>query len=47
MSKAQLLSDHKIENIKNIYWNLSIPTLYEEALKRGEGQIAQSGPFYR
>ena len=45
MSKAQLLSDHKIENIKNIYWNLSIPTLYEEALKRGEGQIAQSGPF--
>ncbi len=45
MSKAQLQRDHQIENIKNIYWNLSIPTLYEEALKRGEGQIAQSGPF--
>ena len=45
MSKAQLLRDHKIDNIKNIYWNLSTPTLYEEALMRGEGQIAQFGPF--
>lgn len=45
MSKAQLLRDHKIRNINNLYWNLSTPTLYEEALKRGEGQIAQFGPF--
>ena len=45
MSKAQLLRDHKIGNINNLYWNLSTPTLYEEALRRGEGQIAQFGPF--
>ena len=45
MSKAQLLRDHKIGNINNLYWNLSAPTLYEEALMRGEGQIAQFGPF--
>ena len=45
MSKAQLLRDHKIRNIDNLYWNLSTPTLYEEALRRGEGQIAQFGPF--
>ena len=45
MSKAQLLRDHKIRNINNLYWNLSTPTLYEEALRRGEGQIAQFGPF--
>ena len=45
MSKAQLLRDHKIGNINNLYWNLSTPTLYEEALMRGEGQIAQFGPF--
>ena len=45
MSKAQLLRDHKIGNIDNLYWNLSTPTLYEEALRRGEGQIAQFGPF--
>ncbi len=45
MSKAQLLRDHKIGNINNLYWNLSTPTLYEEALMRGEGQIAHFGPF--
>ena len=45
MSKAQLSKDHKIINIKNLYWNLSTPTLYEEALMRGEGQIAHFGPF--
>ena len=45
MNQDRLLRDHKIQNVKNVYWNLSTPALYEEALKRGEGQVAQFGPF--
>jgi phosphoenolpyruvate carboxykinase (ATP) len=34
-----------IENPARVYWNLTIPALYEEAVRRHEGLIAQSGPI--
>ena len=34
-----------IENPAHVYWNLTIPALYEEAVRRHEGLIAQSGPI--
>ncbi|MEM7349467.1 MAG: phosphoenolpyruvate carboxykinase (ATP) [Acidobacteriota bacterium] len=27
------------------YWNLSVPSLYEQAIRRGEGQLALEGPL--
>jgi phosphoenolpyruvate carboxykinase (ATP) len=39
------LSHHGIENIHAVYWNLSTPLLYEEAIRRREGRIAHLGPF--
>jgi len=32
-------------NLGKVYWNLSVPALYEEAVFRGEGRIADCGPF--
>ncbi len=32
-------------NLKNVYWNLPTPALYEEALKRDEGILAHLGPI--
>jgi phosphoenolpyruvate carboxykinase (ATP) len=34
-----------IQNVNNVYWNLSTPLLYEEALRRHEGRVAHLGPF--
>jgi phosphoenolpyruvate carboxykinase (ATP) len=34
-----------IENPERVYWNLSTPALYEEAVRRHEGTIAQQGPI--
>jgi phosphoenolpyruvate carboxykinase (ATP) len=34
-----------LSNLKNIYWNLPTPALYEEALKRNEGILAHLGPL--
>ncbi len=34
-----------LSNLKTIYWNLSTPALYEEAIKREEGIIAHLGPL--
>ncbi len=34
-----------ITNLKNTYWNLSTPELYEEAIKRGEAKISIDGPI--
>jgi phosphoenolpyruvate carboxykinase (ATP) len=39
------LDAHDLTNLKNIYWNLSTPALYEEALKRNEGTVAHLGPL--
>ena len=40
---AKLLEQHGIRNSGNVYYNLSIPELYEESIKRGEGKIGQNG----
>ena len=34
-----------LNNLKNEYWNLPTPALYEEALKRNEGILAHHGPL--
>ncbi|ACC98303.1 Phosphoenolpyruvate carboxykinase (ATP) [Elusimicrobium minutum Pei191] len=34
-----------IKTNKTVYWNLSTPALYEEALKREEGNIVAGGPI--
>ena len=39
------LDYHGIETVNQAYWNLSPEGLYEEALKRNEGRLAQNGPL--
>src|SRR5579864_1833482 len=34
-----------ISGVANVYWNLGIPNLYEEAVRRREGIIAADGPL--
>jgi len=34
-----------LKNLGNLYWNLSTPSLYEEAVRRHEGWITHLGPF--
>ena len=34
-----------LKNLGNVHWNLSVPALYEEAIRRGEGQIGDGGAF--
>ena len=34
-----------LKNPGNVYWNLTVPTLYEEAIRRGEGQLGEGGAF--
>ncbi len=34
-----------IRNVAASYWNLEAPALYEEAIRRGEGVVAQGGPL--
>ncbi len=34
-----------IHNVNNIYWNLSVPSLYEQIIRRREGVMADSGPI--
>jgi len=36
---------HGVVNPGAVYWNLSVPSLYEEAVLRREGLIADSGPL--
>ena len=40
---AKLLKGHGIKDPGNVYFNLSIPELYEETIKRDEGTIGQDG----
>lgn len=37
------LTNHGLTNLKTIYWNLSTELLYEEAIFRGEAQLAKWG----
>ena len=39
------LGPHGFRNLKAVNWNLSAPSLYEEAVRRGEGQVAANGPL--
>ena len=39
------LSNHGIENLRLVYWNLPMETLYEEAVFHGEGVTAIGGQF--
>jgi phosphoenolpyruvate carboxykinase (ATP) len=39
------LEAHGITNVNNIYWNMPISTLYEQAICRREGIISQLGPL--
>lgn len=39
------LENHGLRNLKRVYWNLPAATLYEEAVFRGEGWVAEEGPF--
>ena len=39
------LDNHGLKNMKNVYWTLSTPALYEEVLKREEGILAHLGPL--
>jgi phosphoenolpyruvate carboxykinase (ATP) len=39
------LEHHGLHGLKEIYWNLSAPALYEHAVARGEGKLAQDGPL--
>lgn len=39
------LEDHGIHNVNTVYWNLSTPLLYEEAIRRREGRLAHLGPL--
>src|SRR5262245_51796278 len=41
----QDLEIHGIVNPGTVYWNLSVPALYEEAVTRREGLIAEGGPL--
>ncbi|MCB0098367.1 MAG: phosphoenolpyruvate carboxykinase [Caldilineaceae bacterium] len=39
------LENHGINNVNAVYWNLSTPRLYEEAIRRSEGRMAHLGPL--
>ena len=39
------LENHGIRNVNAVYWNLSTPQLYEEAIRRREGRLAHLGPL--
>ena len=39
------LDNQGIGALKAIHWNLSVPALYEEAIRHGEGRIAAHGPL--
>ncbi len=39
------LEHHGFENLEREYWNLTIPALYEQALRHREGVLAQGGPL--
>ena len=39
------LEHHGFQNIGNVYWNPSTPTLYEEIVRRREGLVSHLGPI--
>jgi phosphoenolpyruvate carboxykinase (ATP) len=43
--QATGLELHGITNVARVYWNLGVPALYEEAVRRREALIAAEGPL--
>lgn len=39
------IENHGIRNPDKVYWNLSTPLLYEQAIRRREGRLAHLGPL--
>ena len=39
------LDTHGLKNLGGEHWNLGVPALYEQALSRGEGSVADGGPL--
>ena len=39
------LESHGITNVARVYWNLTVPALYEEAVRRREASISVDGPL--
>ncbi len=39
------LENQGFRNVKAVHWNLPAPTLYERAVKLGEGMVAKDGPL--
>jgi phosphoenolpyruvate carboxykinase (ATP) len=39
------LENHGFKQLKKVYWNLSNAALYEESVKRSEGNVADCGPL--
>jgi phosphoenolpyruvate carboxykinase (ATP) len=39
------LEGHGIRNVARVYWNLTVPALYEEAVRRREALMAADGPL--
>ncbi len=39
------LAKHGIKNVNNVFWNLSTPALFENAIRRQEGLISHLGPL--
>jgi phosphoenolpyruvate carboxykinase (ATP) len=42
---ADQLAQLGLQNLGNVYWNLSTPSLYEEIVRRREGWISHLGPL--
>jgi phosphoenolpyruvate carboxykinase (ATP) len=43
--QATGLEVHGIHNVARVYWNLSVPALFEEAVRRREASISADGPL--
>jgi phosphoenolpyruvate carboxykinase (ATP) len=39
------LEEHGIQNVARVHWNMSVPGLYEEAVRRREALIGADGPL--
>ncbi len=43
--EKRTLEEHRIYGVRNIYWSTPSAVLFEEAVKRGEGIVVDSGAF--
>ena len=39
------LEKQGFRNLKAVNWNMTVPRLYEESIRRGEGKLAKDGPL--